>query len=306
MKKVIITGANGFIGTELIRQWHNSCSEIYAVIRNESENIEAIVDIENVHIVYCDLSDISNLPKLISERDFDYCVHLAWAGSTGDARGDYSLQLLNVKYACDMVNVAKELSCKRFVGAGTLAELDVQNYSPTDGATPNMVSNYGTAKLTAHYMTKALCTSCGIEHVWVRLSNTYGVGNTTGNFVNFASKVMLSGKPANFTEATQTYDFVYVTDTIKAIIAATEKGKSNNVYFLGSNSERPLKEYIYMIRDAIDPDIQLNLGAIPFNGICLSADKFSGKKLYEDTGFVAEVDFKDGIEKTVAWLKSQQ
>ncbi|CQR70530.1 dTDP-4-dehydro-6-deoxyglucose reductase [Sporomusa ovata DSM 2662] len=305
MNKVIITGANGFIGTELIRQMSERCEKIYAIIKDEQESIDAIRDFENVEIIYCELAQIDRLSSLIKEKAIDCCFHLAWAGSTGDARGDYALQLMNVHYACDVVMALIKMNCKRFVGAGTLAELDVQNYIPTDGATPNLTSEYGTAKLTAHYLTKAICAQNGIEHVWVRLSNTYGVGNRTGNFINFASKLMLEGKPANFTAATQTYDFVYVTDTIRAMIAAAEKGKANCVYYLGSNSERPLKEYICMIRDAIDPSIELHLGAVSFNGICLPPEMFSGKKLHEDTGFVPNVDFADGIKTTVEWLRTQ-
>ena len=283
MEKILITGANGFIGTELIRQLSERGKEIYAVIKDVNEDVSALQVCANVKIIYCDLEEIYKLKDIVGKMNFDCCFHLAWIGSYGDARGDYVLQLKNVQYACDVVKVMNQIGCRRFVGAGTLAELDVQNYAPTDGATPNLVSDYGTAKLTAHYMTKAMCSKYGIEHVWVRLSNTYGIGNRTGNFVNYAARIMLEGKPANFTIATQIYDFVYVTDTIRAIIAASEKGKSNCCYYLGSNAERPLREYIYMIRDAIDPTIELHLGAIPFNGICLQAEEFSGKKLFEDT-----------------------
>lgn len=305
MNNVLITGADGFIGTELISQWHNKRTRIYALVMDKSIDVSRIDKYENVEIIYCNLSNIAELPQLIAEKNLDCCVHLAWAGSSGDARGDYDLQLKNVRYSCDLVSALAQIGCKRFVGAGTLAELDVSNYIPTDGATPNLVSEYGTAKLTAHYMTKAICSKYGIEHIWARLSNTYGVGNKTANFVNFAAKVMLSGKDANFTAATQTYDFVYVADTIRAVIAVAEKGKTNTCYFLGSNSERPLKEYICTIRDAIDPKIELHLGAVPFNGICLSPEHFSGKKLFEDTGFVPEVAFEDGIKTTVEWLRQQ-
>ena len=106
-------------------------------------------------------------------------------------------------------------------------------------------------------MTKAECTKLGIEHIWGYLSNTYGVGNTTNNFVNMAARIMLEGKKATFTSGEQMYDFMYITDTVKAIFAITEKGKSNTAYYLGSGKQRKLKEYIRMIRDTINPDIPL-------------------------------------------------
>jgi len=304
MKKVILTGANGFIGSALIKELSNNNIYVYAIIKNENSNVEHIKNLPNVELVYCDLENIYQLPELIAARDIDTCIHLAWAGSFGNERSDYNLQLKNVRYSLDVVNVMKRLGITRFVGAGTLAEKDVQNYHPTDGATPNAVSMYGIAKISAHYMTKTECTKLGIEHIWCYLSNTYGIGNTTNNFVNMASRLMLNGKRAAFTSGEQTYDFVYIDDTVRAIYFAAEKGHANTSYYLGSTKERKLKEYITTIRDTIDKDIPLYLGEIPFNGNPLPAEAYNTRKLIEDTGYFPTVDFNDGIKLTVEWLKT--
>ncbi|MBQ0097576.1 MAG: NAD(P)-dependent oxidoreductase [Oscillospiraceae bacterium] len=306
MKKVIVTGANGFIGTSLLELMSKEDVLIFAIIKDESEDISKIKDYDNVKIIYCDFNYIEKLPNLITDRDIDYCIHLAWAGSFGDARADYDCQLNNVKATLDLIEVLKEMKVKRFVGAGTLAEKDVLNYHMTDGATPNAVSIYGIAKLTNQLMTKALCSKYGIEHIWCYLSNTYGVGNTTNNFVNMASRKMIRGERASFTSGEQTYDFVYITDTVKAINCVAKFGKKNCSYYLGSTKERPLKEYIKIIKDTVDPHIELYLGEVPFNGKALSCENYSAEKLVEHTGFVPSVDFEDGIKKTVEWLKEQE
>lgn len=305
MNKIMVTGANGFIGSALLNEIAKDGAEIIAIIRNQEEPIEHIKKIPKVRIYYCELSEIDKLQEIVPDRDIDAVIHLAWAGSTGDARAEYNLQLLNVKYALDTLNVANKMNIKRFVGAGTLAEKDVLNYHPTDNATPNAVSIYGIAKISTHFMTKAECTKLGMDHIWCYLSNTYGVGNITGNFVNFASKLMLTGGRAAFTSGEQTYDFVYVTDTVRAIYAAATKGKKNTAYYLGSTKQRKLKEFITIIRDTIDPSIELHLGEIPFNGIALDAKEFDASKLVEDTGFVPEVAFEEGIKWTVDWLRTQ-
>ena len=304
MKKVLLTGANGFIGTALMYEMSKADVEVIAVIKDKNEDISKIREINNIRIVYCELSEIDKLPELISDRDIDVCIHLAWAGSFGDARADYKLQLKNIEYALDTVNAVAKMGIKRFVGAGTLAEMDVLNYHPTDGATPNAVSMYGIAKISTHFMTKAECTKLGVEHIWCYLSNTYGVGNKTGNFINFASKLMLTGGRASFTAGEQTYDFVYITDTVRAIFAAAAKGKKNTSYYLGSTKQRKLKEFIKIIRDTIDPSIELHLGEIPFNGIALAPEVFDTSKLVKDTGYEPSIAFEDGIKMTIDWLKS--
>ena len=299
----IVTGANGFIGAALLRELSAAGEKIYAVVRNEKSNIDNIKNLPGVEIVCCDMAQIDHLPEMLSGVHADCLIHLAWAGTSGDSRADYEMQLLNIKYALDTVDVSAKMGIRRFVGAGTLAEKDVLNYQMDDGATPNAVSIYGIAKLSCQLMTKAECSKLGMEHLWCHLPNTYGVGNTTNNFVNMAAKKILGGQRAAFTEAKQTYDFVYITDTARAIAAVARQGKANTAYYLGSGAARPLRQYIEMIRDAIDPAYSLYFGEVPFNGKSLEAEAYSTDKLYADTGFEAQVSFEDGIRKTVAWLK---
>lgn len=306
MKKVLITGANGFIGTALVKELSSNGYKLIAIVKNEEENVDSIKDISGVDIHYCDLSHIEQLPNIVIDRDIDTCIHLAWIGSFGESRADYSLQLENVKYSMNLINALSKMKIKRFVAAGTLAERDVINYHPTDGATPNAVSMYGIAKVTAHYMTKTECTKRDIEHIWCYLSNTYGVGNTTNNFINMASNKMLNKERPSFTLGLQTYDFVYITDTVRAIMFAAEKGKKNTAYYLGSTKERKLSEYILAIRDAIDPSIEVFLGEIPFNGNSLPESEYDTSKLVIDTGYEPKVSFEQGIKKTIAWLKKMK
>jgi len=303
MNKILVTGPNGFIGNVLLKLLSDNGCSVIAVVRNNDEFVDKIKNLPGVTLAYCDMSDIGNLPNIVPDRDIDTCIHLAWAGSFGNDRTDYTLQLRNVRYALDTVNAISVMGVKRFVGAGTLAEKDVLNYHPTDGSTPNAVSMYGIAKMTTHFMTKAECTRLGVEHIWCYLSNTYGIGNTTNNFVNMASKKMLNGEHAAFTAGTQTYDFVYVTDTVRAIMFAADKGKKNTAYYLGSTKQRPLREYIKLIRDTIDPSIELFLGEIPFNGTSLADSEYDTSKLVQDTGYIPEISFEDGIKRTIEWLK---
>lgn len=303
--KVLVTGPNGFVGTNLLTTLSQNDCEVIAIVRNKNENIESIKDIDNVRIVYCEMDDIDKLAETVLDRDIDCCIHLAWEGANGPLRANTDMQLKNVSRTLSLCRILSSMGVKRFVGIGTLAEKDVSNYIPTDGATPNPVSCYGTAKLTAQFMSKTVCTELGIEHIWCQLSNLYGVGDKTNNFINFASKLMLSGKRPSFTPGEQMYDFVYITDVVNGIYRASKYGKKNTAYYIGSGHQQKLKEFIYMIRDSIDPNIEVFLGEVPFNGVCLPDAEFDSSKLMNDTGYKAEISFEEGIKKTVKWLKTQ-
>ena len=304
MTTAIVTGANGFIGSALLTELSNNGVTVFAVVKDHQADISSIKDVSGVKILYCEMEELDKLPEQVQEP-VDVFYHLAWAGSTGSARGDYDLQLKNTHWTLDAVNVAHKLGCKRFVGAGTLAEYDVNAYTPLNGSTPNAVSCYGVAKIASHYMSKAECNRLGIEHLWAYLSNTYGIGNYTSNFINFASKVMITGQEPKFTAGEQPYDFVYVSDIAQGLYCIGNRGKANYSYYIGSTKPAKLKEFIFSLRDAIDPSIQLHLGAIPFNGVAQPESTFDCSQLVEDTGYHPRVSFKDGIKKTVEWIRIQ-
>lgn len=304
MKRVIVTGANGFIGSALLHELTAHNVKVYAVIKDTNEKIDSIKSLPNVEIIYCEMDALDTLLNRIQLQP-EVFYHLAWAGVNGSDRGDYFLQLQNVKWALDAVNVSKKLGCKRFVGAGTLAEFDVNAYSPLNGSEPNKVSCYGVAKIATHLMSKAECNAQGVEHLWAYLSNTYGIGNYTNNFINFAAKTMISGQPANFTSGEQLYDFVYISDIAQGLYCVGENGKANYAYYIGSTKPKKLKEFITLIRDEVDPTIALNLGAVPFRGVQHPVSIFDCTQLIEDTGYMPRTSFEEGIRITVEWLKQK-
>lgn len=299
MKKALVTGANGFLGSLLTKMLLDNGVEVIAAdLKNCDNNIP-----KDARFVAFDMKDFASLKSQISDTDIDVLYHMAWIGSTGTLRSDYTLQLENVKYTCDAVKIAAEMGIKRFVGAGTLAQMDCMAYIGENHSTPNAVSCYGTAKISAQFMSKAQANCNNIEHIWCFISNTYGVGNTTMNFVNFASKKMLTGERAAFTAAEQNYDFVYITDTINGLYLCGKNGKPNCSYYIGSGKARQLKKYITIMRDTIDKNIPLYLGEIPFNGVSLPIEAYSCDNITADTGYNATVDFEYGIVKTIDWIR---
>ena len=305
MKKVIVTGANGFIGTALCKKLSDEGINVIAIVRNKEENITKIKDIPRLKITYCDLSDFRNLSKYVEDRDIDALYHLAWIGSAGTLRGDSDVQIRNIQYTCDTVKACLDMNCKRFIFASSIMEYEIQATMVTD-TMPSINTLYSSAKVAADYMARTLSGSYGIDYIRAVISNIYGPGETSPRLVNTSLRKMLNNEHCAFSTGNQLYDFVYITDAAKMFIEIGRYGIANRTYYIGSQEPRPLKEFLCEMRDQVDPDIEIGLGEIPFNGVSLSYKEFDINAVKKATGYIPEVTFAQGIKNTLEWIKEME
>lgn len=304
MKKAVVTGANGFVGNSLCRRLSESGVNVIAVVRNEEENVSSIENLDNLNIVYCDLTEFGTLHEKISDRDVDVFFHLAWIGSAGPLRGDYNIQLQNVRYTCDTVKSCAAMGCKRFVFASSIMEYEVGALMATDEA-PGINTLYSSAKIAADYMARTVAASVDVDYIRAVISNIYGPGEMSPRLINTSLRKLIKGEHCAFTEGTQMYDFIYIDDAAGAFEAIGERGISNRTYYIGSRKPRQLRDFLLEMRDQVNPNLELGLGEIPFGGVSLSYDEFDINAVKDDTSFVPSVSFDEGIRRTIEWIKGE-
>lgn len=304
--RAILTGPTGAIGLALINELICHGIRVTAVCRPGSERAGAIPASPLVDTVACDLNDLKSLAWLC-DRPYDAFFHFGWANTFGAAaRNDLDAQLLNMRAAIDAVRAAADLGCRVFVGAGSQAE-----YGRVEGLlcpdTPCFPENgYGMAKLCAGEMTRIECEKFGLRQCWARVLSVYGPGDGARTLVSSVIHSLLDGQKPACTAGDQKWDYLFSGDAARAFYRIAESGRHGAVYPLGSGTVRPLKEYIGMIRDAVDPSLPIGFGEIPYapNQVMhLGADL---SVLTADTGFVPEVGFEEGIRQTVSWIKAQR
>jgi len=299
IKRAVVTGPTGTIGLALVKKLLAEKIEIYAVCRPNSDRANVLPVSSLLHQVDCDLTDIIHIPSLIGEK-CDAFFHLAWMGTRNrDNRMNMHLQERNVALALDSVDVANELECGVYVGAGSQAE-----YGPIDGiihpdSPTNPVVGYGIAKLCAGQMTRYMCKKFGIRHIWPRIVSIYGEGDGDQTLINTVVNNLLNGNEPQLTAGEQLWDYLYSGDAADALYRMALYGKDGAVYVLGSGQVRPLRLYMEEIRDAISPNASLGIGKIPYldNQVMhLEADVAS---LKADTGWEPKTAFDEGIRKVI-------
>ena len=107
MKKVIVTGADGFVGSNTVRRLADENIEVLALdIREKPINIT-----ENELVKYrtADIANPEQLTSLVSDGEYDTVIHFAWVGSAGPQRVDYNLQMNNALWTVELMKTAKQL-----------------------------------------------------------------------------------------------------------------------------------------------------------------------------------------------------
>ena len=302
MKKVIVTGATGMIGASMIEQMVEDGVEVTAVIRPNSKKRKNLIEHELIKVVECDINDLMSLKDKL-EKDYDTFYHFAWDGTYGDSRDDALLQEQNIHNTLVAVRLAHELGCGVFVGAGSQAEFGFVEGELSDQIPKNPVTGYGIAKYAAGRLSAVMCEKLGMRQSWGRIVSTYGPRDNSYTMVMSSIIGMLNGERMSFTKGDQVWDYVYGGECSRAFYLIGKYGKHGKAYTIGSGKSRLLREYITAIRDVVNPELEIGLGEreyYPNQVMKLTADI---SELTEDTGFVPEVSFEEGIRRTMEWYK---
>ena len=206
MKKVIVTGANGFIGSHVVRELVKNNLEVLAIdLPGCCNNLPKS---ENVIFLGMDIFSFPDNASKINKNYYDTFYHFAWVGSAGGKRVDYNLQMQNALCTVECIKTAKQLGCERFVCAGSIMEKEVVAAVSSQGSRPGMGYIYGMGKLIAHCMSKSIAAEQSIDLIWAIITNAYGPGELSPRFVNTTIRKIINGQPLQFTAATQNYDFI--------------------------------------------------------------------------------------------------
>lgn len=303
MKNVIISGADGFVGSHTVKCFLENGCRVLALGRKEAPT--RLLPHENLTYIQCDVFSPDSLEEKIPSGEYDTFIHFAWDGSAGSSRTDAQLQMRNAYMSAECVKIAKKLGCTRFVGAGSIMEYEVEAVIHSQGSKPGMGYIYGIGKQLAHGMCKTTAADVGIDFLWPMITNAYGEGETSPRFINTTLKKIINGEKLSFTSATQNYDFVYVKDVASAFYHIARDGKPFCEYMIGSGHAKPLREFILEMTEACEAKQTPVFGDVPFTGVSLPLEIFGIDAMVSDCVFSPETSFSDGIKKTMEWLKTR-
>lgn len=298
-----ITGATGGIGRALIDEILARGERAVALVNPDSRRAADLPRDARLTVIPCALSDYETLAFA---PHADVFLHLAWAKTTGAGRDDGEAQLQNARYTLDAVRLAARMGCTAFVGAGSQAEYGRQTAPLTPETPVAPESGYGIAKYAAGKLSRLLAQQLGLRHCWVRILSVYGEHDAPTTLIRSLIDALRAGERPALTPCEQTWDYLYVTDAARALLAVAERGHDGAVYPLGGGQGRPLADFVRDVRDVVAPGAPLGFGEKPYyphQPMFLTADLTA---LRADTGFAPQVPFRQGVARILSEIKREE
>ncbi len=299
MKRVLLTGASGFIGYHCLPILVKRGYQIYAVSSRPNRS-----SLKDVSWHQTDLLDPIRVRELFKTLKPTHLLHMAWY--TGYS--DRYISSENYRWVQASLNLVEEFSLhggQRVVMAGTCAEYDWKNEFCSENLvdlSPSTV--YGKSKQDLHAQFEKILRREGLSGAWGRIFFLYGPGENSKRLVPSVIRSLLQNKPARCSHGNQVRDFLYVDDAADALVTLLESDLIGHLNIASGESVK-LKKIIRMIAKKLKREEMVSLGAVPApedEPLRLSADVC---RLSQELGWQRKYNLSQGIDQTIRWWKRE-
>jgi len=323
MKRLLVTGGAGFIGSNFVRYWlqqHPDDRVVNLDALTYAGNLENLTDIQdrsNYRFVHGDIGDRVLVEQLFRDESIDHVVNFA-AESHVDRSilGPDAFIQTNINGTFNLLEVARavwgqDLTARRFLHVstdevyGSLGPDDAP-FTETTRYAPN--SPYSASKAASDHLVRAYHHTYGLPTLTTNCSNNYGPYQFPEKLIPLVLLNALEGKPLPiYGDGKYIRDWLYVEDHCSGIEAVLTRGRLGEVYNIGGNNEWTNIDIVNLICDRLD---QLKPGPKPYREqITYVKDRpghdrryaIDSSKMQAELGWAPAHRFETGIEATLKW-----
>ena len=330
-RTVLVTGADGFMGSHLTDALVELGASVHALVRATSSgalnNISHLRNRLKVH--FADLTDRTSVDYLVRELravpDRPYVFHLGAQAHVGESwHRPYETVAANVLGTLNLLQsiVDWELELEKFDTAGTSEEYgnvreavtDHHDFDDAGGlilherSPINPKSIYATSKVAADFLTMNYHDAFGVPGVVARMFNNYGPRQNprfvTGTIITQA----LTRETVELGQLEPMRDFCFCTDGVRGHLTVAAQGVPGDVYVYGQGANISMRHWVDLIlrvgeeagfwanREVVSTEARYRPGASE-----VMALRVGHEKLTEETGWMPKVSWEDGVLQTIRW-----
>jgi len=305
MSRVLVTGAAGFVGANLVRALQASGNEVSVFLRRESKTWRLADLIPKLKVYPVDISDKEAVQKAVAEIQPEVVYHLATYGgypSQKDIAVTFNTNLLGSLNLFQALESADSL--KKLVNIGSSSEygIKIDLRRETDFLEPT--TSYGVAKASQTLLANYLGKQKNFPVVTLRPFSVFGPYEEPGRLITDLMLAAVSDRTAKLSSPLTRRDFIYVDDILAACFRAAEiSGQNGEVFNIGRGRDQSIGDAVSLLEEIVGQKLSVEWGAEDKKRSFDTDQKWIAdiSKAKKYLGWEPAHSFKDGLEKTYQW-----
>jgi NAD dependent epimerase/dehydratase len=313
-KSVLVTGADGFIGSRLVEELVSRGARVTALAQYNSFNywgwLEDLPILDEVRVVTGDVRDAHFCQTLV--QNIDVVFHLAalipipYSYAAPDSFVD-----TNIRGTLNICQAARKAGVAKLIQTSTSEVYGTAQYWPMDEKHPlTPQSPYSATKIGSDSMALSFYYAFELPVVVARPFNCYGPRQSARAVIPAIIAQLAAGmKEVNLGDLSTIRDFTYVDDTCRGFISIAElDGGIGEVFHIGSQQEISIGELFQTIAGLMNSDARVVQDAARIRPSLSEVRRLwcDNSKLFSATGFKPSISLSDGLSRTVAWFRDQR
>jgi NAD dependent epimerase/dehydratase len=311
-KKVLVTGAGGFIGSHLVERLVEAGASVRAFVRYNSRADPGLLQmaspetVSKLELIGGDLRDLDAIQKVVKGCEFVFhlgaliSIPYSYLHPAEVAESNF-IGTLNVLMTCRDFGVQRLIHTSTSEVYGTALKPVIDESHPLQGQSP-----YSASKIGADKLAESFYCAYELPVVTVRPFNTYGPRQSARAVIPTIITQAIAGNTIHLGNLSAIRDFTYVDDTVNGFLcAARAKDVEGNAFNLGTGTAITIGELSEMIIQKVGTHVNIKVDEAR-----LRPKKSEVKRLLSDNSLARErlgwkpiVSMDDGLDKTISWIK---
>jgi len=305
-KRVILTGATGFIGANLARRLLQDGHEVHLLVRPAENRWRLNSIIHQVHLHTVALQQQKRLEEIVTLVDPEWVFHLAAYGSYSSQRDVQTIVSTNYNGTVNLVEACLRTGFEAFINAGSSSEYGYKDHAPNELELVEPNSHYAATKAAATLYCRFTAQKKSRRLATLRLYSVFGPWEEPTRLIPTLILCAMRGELPPLVSPTIARDFVYVDDVVEAFIATAKTALDDPgaILNVGTGSQTTLYELVEIVRGQFAIDAKPQWGSMSDRHWDTDVWVSDPTSIQAELGWKPGYELGDGLQGFAGWLTS--